>query len=116
EGMVARVRGGQRMTVPLWPNQERCLANLRPIIDAGEPGPICVSGPTGCGKSRIMVELIHYANEHKWPSVLYTNRTMLLEQLADVLGNQNISHGVRAAKWIETPDRLVQISSLPTEN
>lgn len=100
----------------LWPNQTRCLAELIPLIESGEQGPFCIVGPTGCGKSKIATGVIHYANDHNLPSILYTNRRMLLEQLSGVLSKSAIAHGIRAAGWVESQNHLVQVSSMPTEN
>lgn len=99
-----------------FPYQQGCLDQTIPILLAGEQGPHCICGPTGSGKTFIMTKLIEWSSSMQWPSVLYTNRKMLLEQLANVLHDRNISHGVRASGWIESEDHLVQVSSLPTEN
>lgn len=102
------------MTSPLWPHQQRGLSETIAAIDAGENG-LCVTAPTGAGKSRMMIELIVWAKEQGRRVSLYTNRRALLDQTQRVLAKAGIKHGIRAAgfkaqdfsagKWTYNPQR-----------
>lgn len=94
----------------LWPHQQRGLDELRGELTPGNA--VCVTSPTGGGKTVMMVEAIKMANR----VVLYTNRRMLLDQTSDVLTRNGISHGLRAAghepNWLAP----IQLSSIQTED
>lgn len=93
---------------PLWPHQERAVADLPDRLEPGSRG--CVTSPTGSGKSRVMRELIR-----KFGSVsLYTNRRMLLEQLSEDLRQDGIDHGVLARGYAPEWDCDVQLCSVQT--
>lgn len=97
----------------LWPNQEFAIDETLRLIESGERS-ICVTSPTGGGKSEIMLQLIQrYANRK---SILYTNRKMLLDQTSDVLEAAGIEHGKRAASHAPALLRDVQLSSMMTED
>ena len=55
---------------------------------------ICVTSPTGTGKTRIMLE---WAAELRKRAVLYTNRRLLREHTPNVLEAAGVSHGIRAS-------------------
>ena len=76
-----------------WPHQ---INGLEDIENAKLSGfrRICVTSPTGGGKSLMQRDLIQ---SKKAPSALYTNRRMLLEQLSAGLSGDGIEHGIRAA-------------------
>lgn len=93
---------------PLWPHQERAVADLPDRLEPGSRG--CVTSPTGSGKSRVMRELIR-----KFGSVsLYTNRRMLLEQLSEDLRQDGIDHGVLARGYAPEWECDVQLCSVQT--
>lgn len=98
----------------LWPHQQRGLDELFDAIGAGEQS-ICLTSPTGGGKSRMMVEAIHIAKERRWPVVLYTNRKMLLDQLSKTLKKAGITHGIRANGHEPALLENIQLSSIQTE-
>jgi len=98
----------------LWPHQERAIDDIAAAILEGDRR-ICLSSPTGGGKSRILCRLIEHYVERDWNAVVYTNRRMLVEQLQDVLRDHGIPCGVRAAGHADQREERVQISSLPTE-
>jgi superfamily II DNA or RNA helicase len=100
--------------VSLWPSQEYALAEVPRRILAGERK-ICLTSPTGGGKTLILCGLVEWALEHRFKVVLYTNRKLLISQLVGVLEGQGISFGVRAANYQDQRELRVQISSLPTE-
>lgn len=77
----------------LWPHQERGIAQLLEAVNQGEKK-ICVTSPTGGGKSRLMFEWIKgYATK----TAVYTDRRMLYEQLSRNMTASGIEHGVVAA-------------------
>ncbi len=98
----------------LWPHQERGIQEAIQAIET-PGGPICVTAPTGAGKSVMMVELVKWAAEKGWPVVLYTNRRLLREQLSGVLDQHGLEHGVRAAGQQPRLLEEVQVSSVQTE-
>lgn len=77
----------------LWPHQERGLTELRQAIAEGETK-ICLTCPTGGGKSRMMFEWIKGdANS----AAVYTDRRMLCEQLSRNMIDNGIQHGIIAS-------------------
>lgn len=95
----------------LWTHQQRALNEIASAIESGETN-ICLTSPTGGGKSRMIFELIH-----DFPSdvSLYTDRRMLLKQIADGLSDEGIEYGVRAAGYEPALLRRVQLSMVQTE-
>lgn len=95
----------------LWPHQRRALAQIDDAMNRGVKR-ICVTSPTGGGKTRIMFELLKMG----FSSVVYTHRNFLREQIAENLTEAGFEFGVRAAG--ETPAllRKIQLSSMQTEN
>jgi superfamily II DNA or RNA helicase len=104
-----RPRRGER--VKLWAHQERGRDG---VIAAANDGcqRICCTSPTGGGKTNILFELI---NHFRCPTVIYTNRKMLREQVARNMEAAGIRHGVRAAGVEPALLRDVQVSSIQTE-
>lgn len=94
----------------LWPHQQRGLAQLRGELTPGNA--VCVTSPTGGGKTVMMVEAIKMASS----VVLYTNRRMLLDQTSAVLTRHGIKHGIRAAGHEQDWFAPVQLSSIQTED
>jgi DNA repair protein RadD len=103
------------VTAPaLWPHQQ---AGIDGTLDAVARGVrrICLTSPTGGGKTRMMTELVrHYARVGR-RAVIYTNRIMLLEQMIRTFFEADIDFGVRAAGHPLEPEHLVQLSSIATE-
>lgn len=101
----------------LWPHQEYAHAETTSRIDAGDRC-LCITAPTGGGKSVIMVRLLEWAASRGWQAVLYTNRKLLTEQMIGVLTKHGIPFGVRASGFgdYENLDAPIQIASLQTEN
>ena len=94
----------------LWPHQERALEEIRPLIEIGNR--LCVVSPTGGGKTRIMTELLELGHR----AVIYTNRRLLLEQLANVLDEEGFKYGLRMAGQPENLDCPIQLASIQTED
>ena len=95
----------------LWPHQERGIAEIVQAVKDGSRN-ICVTSPTGGGKSRIILEQIKAAG---YGVSLYTDRRMLLSQLSADLEREGIDYGVRAAGWEPALLRSVQLSMMQTE-
>ena len=72
-----------------WPNQERALAETTAAIEGGSKR-LCVTSPTGTGKSRMMVDMLEWATASGKRAALFTNRRMLFDQTCGVLE----SHGI----------------------
>jgi len=98
----------------LWPHQSRAVAEVLLLMGKGEQR-ICLTSPTGGGKTRIICELIRCLAPSGLQVVVYTNRRILVEQLRAVLTDAGISFGTRAAGYDEDLEAAVQISSIPTE-
>lgn len=77
----------------LWPHQLQTREAIVEAIAAGHRR-IVVACPTGGGKTVMMLDRMEYSSR---PTCLYTNRTMLLEQLSKTLTRDGFSHGIRAA-------------------
>jgi hypothetical protein len=99
----------------LWPHQVNGIAAVIAAILSGERR-ICLTSPTGGGKTSMICHLIEWALDNGWYVVLYTNRKLLIEQLSRVLAQHNIEFGVRASGHQDNRHLPIQISSLPTEN
>lgn len=105
----------------LWPHQIHGPREVVRLINEGEKR-ICLTSPTGMGKSLQFQCLIEWAIEHEltFPQgrgvTLYTNRNMLREQVSNVLAKANIDHGVRAAGVKRNLNELVQVASIQTDN
>jgi len=102
------------MSLPLWDHQAYAVRTVVNLAADGRRA-ICVTSPTGGGKSRIIEELaLEWLNRHQ-RVILYANRRLLIEQLVRDFTLAGIDHGVRAAKYDADPDALFQVSSLQTE-
>ncbi len=102
----------------LWPPQSNAIRLTTDALADGQKR-ICLCLPTGGGKSRIACELIRDWLHVGYKVSLYTNRKMLLEQLAKTLKAFGLAHGTRSADAIEhgkmPSDDPLQISSIQTE-
>jgi superfamily II DNA or RNA helicase len=98
----------------LWPHQQRGLEDACKAITGGENA-ICVTSPTGGGKSRMMLEMIAWAKQGGRRVSLYTNRRALLDQTQRVLAAAGVQHGIRAAGFTPQDHWAVQLSSIQTE-
>lgn len=95
----------------LWPHQRRGVDAAKARHDAGGGAPV-ITSPTGGGKTLMQLECIHWGE----PTVLYTNRRMLLEQTAKRLTSEGIRYGVRAAGHSPDLGASIQLSSVQTED
>ena len=91
----------------LWTHQERGLSEISAAIDRGARD-ICLTSPTGGGKSRIIFELIHGASGDV---SLYTDRRMLLRQIADGLDSEsNATDPTMSSFSFSTPSLMKNLS------
>ncbi len=98
-----------------WPHQEDAVRNILAAIQQGQRR-ICVTSPTGGGKTWIMLELARQFLRRGERVSLYTNRKMLLDQTSRVLADADVEHGVRAAGYLDERERDFQVSSIQTEH
>jgi superfamily II DNA or RNA helicase len=101
------------MPPPLWPHQERGLAELYAALEAGEQAAV-LTAPTGGGKTRMICELVKRAREQDRKVVIYTYRRLLTSQTSDVLRDFGLRFGVMAAGYAPTLFDAVQIASIQT--
>jgi len=94
----------------LWPHQQRAIAEISNAVERGARN-ICVTSPTGGGKSRIILEQIKAAST----ATLYTDRRMLLSQLSSDLDREGVDYGIRASGYEQALLRAVQLCMMQTE-
>lgn len=97
----------------LWPHQTRGINELRSAIDGGETA-ICLTSPTGGGKTRLASEIVKHARENGKRVVLYVHRRMLLSQTSRKMQEHKLDHGLMAAGYDPALLRDVQIASIQT--
>ncbi len=97
----------------LWAHQARALEQLEQAMAAGETA-ICVTAPTGGGKTRLIKEIAAQAREHYRKVAIYTNRKLLTTQSSGVLDTHGVTHGIMAAGHEPALLRDVQIASIQT--
>lgn len=95
----------------LWAHQQSAISDIKEAIAAGYRN-ICLTSPTGGGKSRIILEEIKAAG---YGVSLYTDRRMLLNQLSQDLDREGIEYGIRASGYEPALLRSVQLSMMQTE-
>ena len=99
-----------------WPHQRRALNEIANGIENQGWRSLCLTSPTGGGKTFLAVQLIRYhLTKGSGRVCIYTNRKMLTKQIHDVLTVCGIEHGVRAAGWVKNDKAPVQICSIQTE-
>jgi superfamily II DNA or RNA helicase len=94
------------------------LKLLNGILDAvgRGVGRICGTLPTGMGKSWVMVELARRWLDIGKQVCVYTNRRLLIDQLATVVSKSDLDFAVRAAGHEERLQAPLQICSIQTEH
>lgn len=99
-----------------WPHQIFGVSETIKRIESGVKS-LCLSSPTGGGKSLMILRLIEWAVARGWQVAVFTNRRLLTNQLMQGLTRGGVRLGVRAAEfeaWTDL-DAPVQICSTPTE-
>jgi len=97
-----------------WPNQQRAFDLTTAAIAQGVKR-ICLTSPTGSGKTAMMTDMIQWGVEEGRRVALYTQRKMLYEQTAGVLERAGIDFGKRASGHETALLRAVQLAMTPTE-
>ncbi len=98
----------------LWPNQIRAR-DLTAEAVAGGCKRMCVTSPTGTGKTYMQLEQLELANSHAIGAALYTDRRMLLEQTEKRLKEHGFDFGMRAAGHEPALTRPIQLCMTQTE-
>lgn len=99
----------------LHPYQLRGISDVHTAINRGERK-ICLTSPTGGGKSRMVGTLLGDYLALQRPSIIYTNKKMLTTQNAEVLREMGLDFGMRAAGHGSDLGSLLQVASMPTEH
>ena len=97
----------------LWPNQQRALDALD-AEEASGVRSVCVTAPTGGGKTVLMGERSRRAIEKGRRVMLLTNRKMLTTQGSRTLHRLGLDHGVYAAGWDASILKDIQVVSMQT--
>jgi superfamily II DNA or RNA helicase len=97
-----------------WPNQQRAYDGVLAAMNRGVKR-LCVTSPTGSGKTRMFTDMIEWAVENNHPVALYTQRRMLYDQTCRVLDKARIRFGRRASGHKENLFLDVQMCMTQTE-
>lgn len=97
----------------LFPHQDRGMRELAEAQDAGERR-VCVTSPTGGGKTRLMIEQAKRAARIGKRVVIYTHRKTLIGQTSKKFSEQGVSHGMLASGHKTAFLRDIQIASIWT--
>ena len=102
-------------TVDPWLHQRHGVAETIRRLEAGVKS-ICLTSPTGSGKTQMQIALTQWATEQGKSVVLFTNRILLTEQTRRVFVNEGVLAGVVAASMpqYEYAESPVQIASIQT--
>jgi len=98
-----------------WPIQVNGIEKTLAALNAGETR-ICLTAPTGTGKSFVMETGMNRLIEQGRRQVLYSVRKSLTEQIIGQLQKSGVRFGVTAAGFEEysDPDAMVQLCSVQT--
>ena len=102
-------------TRPPWEHQRTGVERTIEAISNGTKS-VCLTAPTGSGKSLMMVALTRWALEPNQQVLLLTNRILLTEQTRNVFQDEGVGVGVISAsmKSLEREDAPVQIATIQT--
>lgn len=94
----------------LWSHQHRAIdATLAAI--AGGKRRLCVTSPTGMGKTLVMLQLARHYLDRGGQVAIFTNRRLLLEQFGNVLAEAGLEFGVRAHGEPDSDEALQVVST-----
>lgn len=93
-----------------WPHQQQGVHDVLAAV-AGGARRICLTSPTGGGKTRIAIRLVEHYLAQERKAAIFTNRRLLLEQTASVFTDHWIPFGVRAAGHPKTHQALQIVST-----
>lgn len=97
-----------------WPNQIRAFDAAVSAINSGAKR-LCITSPTGSGKTRMFTDLIEWCVENRHPAALYTQRKMLYDQTCRVLERSGIRFGKRASGHAPNFFQDIQVCMTQTE-
>ena len=97
-----------------WPQQVRAFDGTIDAINRGVKR-LCVTSPTGSGKTRMMLDVIDWARERGKSVALYAMRRMLYDQICRVLEGEGIYYGKRASGHEGAALRDIQVCMMQTE-
>src|SRR5581483_6843038 len=100
--------------MPAWPHQTRAIDAVFAAIADGYRR-ICLTIPTGGGKTFVATELARRYLAATQLVSLYSNRRLMIDQLSASLLDAGLYHGIRAAGQAEELDAHFQVSSFQTE-
>lgn len=100
-----------------WEHQISGVEETTDLLNRGAIS-VCLTSPTGGGKSWMIVDLIEWAVDRGERVNLFTTRKLLTEQLIRTLTDHSVEFGVIAAGFDEyvNPKAPVQLCSSPTIN
>ncbi len=99
-----------------WPHQREGVERTIQALSNGTNS-VCLTAPTGAGKTNMMIALAKWEAEERGGKVLcLTNRILLTEQTRNVFQDDGIGVGVISSsmKWAEREDAQVQIATIQT--
>jgi len=98
-----------------WPHQREGVEQTVAALSNGTAS-LCLTSPTGSGKSLMMVALTNWATEKSWRVVLFTNRILLTQQTRGVFHRAGVIAGVVSASMpqYEYEEGRVQIATIQT--
>ena len=84
-------------------------------LDSGTKS-LCLTAPTGAGKTEMMIALSRWAQENEKTVLLLTNRILLTDQTRRVFRDADVNVGVISSsmKWAENEYAPVQIATIQT--
>jgi len=97
-----------------WPHQQYGVEETIRTLDAANS--VCLTSPTGSGKSICMVALTNWAREQYKSVCLFTNRILLTQQTHRVFQDAGVSVGVISSSmpYLEREGASVQIATMQT--
>lgn len=98
---------------PLWAHQDYGVSRFFQALDAGEKE-ICLTTPTGGGKTRLASEIARRMVERELRVMLFTDRKLLTRNGSENFAKFGIDHGVIAAGYPMDLMRRVQVASIQT--
>lgn len=102
------------MSYTPWPAQTRAITQTLAALKDGERR-VLLTLPTGGGKTFVAACLIEEWLSWHEPTILYTNRKLMVRQLSEVMETAGLKHGIRAAGLGRGRGEQLQIASIQTE-
>ena len=102
-------------TIDPWPHQREGVEQTIHALDSGTDW-VCLTSPTGSGKTQMEIALTQWASEREWKVVLFTNRILLTQQTRRVFHGEGILAGVVSSSMpqYEYEEGNVQIATMQT--